>query len=239
MDAGFRAVIVLATALAGPATATGAEDNRPLSPAQIALFETDHLGAVRQPVRIEYSFRHEGSDGGDNYVDRVAVDVRPRSDDAKDIWTDFLSGERHAPFPPMIGFRGNPVLMFYLERDVAEMHRETGGPATYFRNRIRQAFVDRAEVRPVEVVQQARILVAREITLRPFVGEPRLAPFAGLADKLYRFILADAVPGMVYLISAEVPGASGQPPRKNETLTFAMERPCAGSEGPCASAGAP
>ena len=47
------------------------------------------------------------------------------------------------PFPPMIGFRGNPVLMFFLEHDVEEMQRVDGGAASYFRTRIRQAFVDR------------------------------------------------------------------------------------------------
>lgn len=209
----------------------------PLSPAQIALFESEHLAGVRQPARLEYGFRHTGADGGEPFEDRVDVDVRPRDDGAKDVWTDFLSGERHAPFPPMIGFRGNPVVMFYLERDVGEMHRRTGGTATYFRNRIRGALVDSAEIRPTEVSQDGKTLPAREITLRPFTGDAHLARFPGLADKLYRFVLADGVPGSIYLIGSELPGAPGEPARLAETLTFAKQLPCGGAEGPCAQEG--
>jgi len=236
MKSTMAAAVVAAASLITSASALAA-DEAPLSPAQLALFESEHLAGVRQPARLEYAFRHAGPDGGEPFEDRVDVDVRPRGDGAKDVWTDFLSGERHAPFPPMLGFRGNPVVMFYLEHDVGEMHRRTGGTATFFRNRIRQAFVDRAEIRDIEVSLDGKTMPAREITLRPFAGAAHLAPFPGLADKLYRFVLADGIPGSVYLLGAEVPGAPGEPARLSETLTFAKQLPCAGAEGPCAQEG--
>ena len=40
----------------GLAQVSGSQDTRPLSPAQIALFETPHLANVSQPVTLEYSF---------------------------------------------------------------------------------------------------------------------------------------------------------------------------------------
>jgi len=84
--------------------------------AQIALFESDHLGGIHQAERLEYRFAREaaGANAGEvgSYTDRVDIDVRPRADGGKDVWTDFLSAEHHVPFPPLMDFHGNPVTMF-------------------------------------------------------------------------------------------------------------------------------
>ena len=222
-------------ALALADAAAGAEETPPLSPAQIALFETDHLHGISHAERLEYRFEHAGAAAGEPYSDAVNLDVRPRSDGAKDVWVEFLTGKRRMPFPPLSAFHGNPVLMYFLERDVVTMHDQTGGTATYFRNSIRRAFVDRAEMRQTEVTQDGKKAPATEITLTPFRGDTRIAVFPGLNEKRYRFVLSDAVPGGVYEIAAEVPGATGEAPRLKETMTFAAAAPCGGSEGPCAA----
>lgn len=222
-----------ALCLAGPVRA---EETPPLSPAQIALFETDHLHGISRAERLEYKFEHAGAAAGDAYSDAVNLDVRPRGDGAKDIWVEFLTGKRRMPFPPLSGFHGNPVLMYFLERDVVTMHDQTGGAATYFRNRIRRAFVGDAEMRQIEVTQDGKTTPATEITLTPFRGDTHIAVFPGLNEKRYRFVLSDTVPGGIYEIAAEVPGAAGEAPRLKETMTFAAAAPCGGSEGPCAAA---
>src|SRR6266852_5126009 len=77
-------------------------DTRPLSPAQIALFESDHLGSIRRAERLEYRFARETSarsDDIDSFTDRIEIDVRPRTGSSgKDVWTDFLSAEHHMSF---------------------------------------------------------------------------------------------------------------------------------------------
>ncbi len=235
--------LIAAMSAAAPVSADES-DTRPLSPAQIALFESDHLKSIQHPDRLEYRFAREaGSAGADqtntgpanagSYTDRIDLDVRPRDDQKKDVWVDFLTGDRHMPFPPMIGFRGNPVLMFFLEHDVEEMQRLSGGTASYFRTRIRQAFVDRAELRQIDVAHDGTASPGTEITLTPFANDPRIAMFPELKDKRYRFVLTDAVPGSVYEIDAETQGAAGQKPPVKETMVFVSEHPCAGSEGPC------
>jgi hypothetical protein len=221
--------------LATLAVEAGAEDARPLSPAQVALFETDHLGAIGKAERLQYRYDHAAADGAEAYVDQVNLDVRPRGDGAKDVWVEFLTGKRRVEFPPLSQFRGNPVVMYFLERDVLTMREQTGGAASYFRNRIRHAFVDDAELRQIEVTHGGMTLPATEISLVPFRGDTRIAVFPGLGEKRYRFVLSDAVPGRVYEIEAEVPGAPGQASRVKDTLTFAAEAPCPRSEGPCAA----
>ncbi|HEX3498218.1 MAG TPA: hypothetical protein VHT04_02730, partial [Stellaceae bacterium] len=226
-----------ATLLRGPGVHAADNDTRSLSPAQIALFESDHLGGIRQAERLEYRFAREAvastADDVGSYTDRVDIDVRPRADCGKDVWTDFLSAERHVPFPPLMDFHGNPVVMFFLERDVGEMHRLTGGTASYFRNRIRQAFVDQAQVKAIELQRDGKAVPATEITLTPFAQDQHVAVFPGLAEKRYRFVLSDSVPGSIVEIQSEAPSKTGQFSTR-ETMTFVGEGPCTGDIGPCA-----
>jgi hypothetical protein len=226
--------IVLSTV---PVTARvlAAEDTRALSPAQVALFETDHLRTIDAAERLQYRFDHEAAGASEVYVDRVNLDIRPRPDGAKDVWVEFLTGKRHMPFPPLSGFHGNPVLMYFLERDVEAMRAQTGGAASYFRNRIRRAFVDEADLREIALERDGKTSAATEITLAPFRGDSRVAAFPGLEDKRYRFVLSDQIPGGVYEVTSEIPGEPGKAPRLKETMTFAATAPCPRSEGPCAA----
>jgi hypothetical protein len=229
------AAALYAAALLSAGAADDPPDPRPLSPAQTALFESDHLHGITSRAELQYAFRHDEADAAQSYADRVALDVRPDSDGKKDVWVDFLSGDHHVPFPPAIDFRGNPVLMFFLERDVQEMHRLTGGAASYFRNRIRQAFIDGATLQPATAKAGDRQAPATEITLTPFSKDPRIAVFPGWKDKIYRFVLSPEIPGTIYEIATEVPGADGQAPRLKETMTFTGEKPC-DKDGSCGSA---
>lgn len=226
---------IAASAALATASARAAEDAPPLSPAQIALFETDHLHKIDEAERLQYRFDHEAAVAAEAYVDRVNLDVRPRPDGAKDVWVQFLTGKHHVPFPPLSGFHGNPVLMYFLEHDVEAMRAQTGGAATYFRNRIRRAFVDKADMREIRLARDGKESAATEITLAPFRGDSRIAAFPGLQEKRYRFVLSDEVPGGIYEIATEVPGEPGGAPRLKETMTFGATEPCPKSEGPCAA----
>ncbi|MDB5408518.1 MAG: hypothetical protein JWL84_3430 [Rhodospirillales bacterium] len=226
---------------AGPARAAD-EDTRPLSPAQIALFESDHLRDIHQAAQLEYRFHHQtqgGKDDGD-FDDRIALDLHPREDGGKDVWVDFLSGPHHVAYPPLMDFHGNPILMFFLEHDVDEMRRATGAAATFFRNTIRRAFVDQAAVKTIEVERDGKSLSATEITLAPFAGDSQVATaFPALKDKQYRFVLSKAVPGQIYEITAQLPGTAGGAPLARDSMVFAGELPCTTTEGPCTGPATP
>lgn len=209
------------TTLAACMAAAAADDDRPLSSAQVALFETDHLKEIRRPIVLDYTFRHRGGPEGE-YVDKVSADIRAvRQDGRKDVWIDFLTGDRRVDFPPAIGFNGNPLLMYFLEHDVMEMRAVTGGSALYFRNRIRAAFVDQAAMHPVEVTIDGAMHQATEIDLAPFRHDPNLARFPAFAEKTYRFILSDAVPGRIYQISTTLGAPGVAPDTFEEWMTYA------------------
>ena len=225
----YEALIGAALTLGVVGPVAAADDQAPaLSPAQVALFESDHLKGITKPVRLDYAFEHHGGTG--DFTDKVSETIREvHEKGGKDVAVEFLSGERQMNFPPVNGFHGNPVLMYFLEHDVVELHQATGGAATYFRNRIRRAFFDGAEVHPTELTVDGKSRAATEIVITPFRNDAQIARFPGVADKSYRFVLCDAVPGTIYQISTSVPkpAAPSNDAAKaafDETMTYADKR---------------
>src|SRR5689334_21109422 len=80
-----------------PVAAFAGDEAPPLSPAQVALFESDHLHSIDAAERLQYRFDHEASALADVYVDQINLDVRPRADGAKDLWVEFLTGKHRVP----------------------------------------------------------------------------------------------------------------------------------------------
>lgn len=204
--------------------AAGDPDTRPLSPAQIALFETPHLKNIERPETLEYGYRRDGAGG---FTDRIVERIeRVHPDGTKYVGFDFLTGEHHVFFPAVDNFHGNPLVMLFLEHDVREMRDAIGVTATHCRNRIREAFIDRARIADTELTVDGKTVPARRITLQPFVDDPRFADVPEIRDKTYTFVLADQIPGMLAELRAEQP-ANPQAGRQglSERITFAGEKP--------------
>lgn len=198
---------------------TEAEADRPLSRAQIELFATPHLANVRQPSALRYDFTRYGPVG---FTDRVTVHVREaRADGTRDVSFEFLTGERTERHPPVEGFSGNPVLMIFLEHDVRTLKESIGVSTTYWRNRLRDALLERATVEDVTATVDGRTVPARKVTVRPFEKEDRLARVPPVRDKLYTFTLAEAVPGGIVEIRTDMPADAGLGvPAAGESLVF-------------------
>ena len=194
-------------------------DHRPLSPAQIALFETPHLQNIREGATLDYQVVREGPSG---FTDKVAMHVRRvHPDGTKDLSFDFLTGPRRVAYPEIGQFRGNPLLMLVLERDVQEMKQTLGLSATYFRNRVREAFVEHATLVDGEFALDGKTMPARLLTVRPFADETRLERLPSVQQKTYVFVLADGVPGMIAEMRIEMPANPAmQLPAYAERITF-------------------
>jgi hypothetical protein len=215
-------LLLVAAALGVPLPTRAADQPPKLSPAQTALFATNHLAAIRRPETLDYAFRH---DGAEPYGDTVSLSVRAvHADGSKDVAVDFLSGNRRVEMPEVTGFHGNPLIMYFLEWDVRAMQRATGGAAVYFRNRIRDAFAE-ARTEDATITTDGRPQPATVIVVQPYLHDPEIARFAGLRDKTYRFVLAKAVPGMVYEIGATVPAADKGGKPAGDRLRFTGVEP--------------
>jgi len=216
-------LLALAAPLLGGAGDAASEARASLSPAQLALFETPHLASLRPPVRLDYVFRRDEA-GEEPVADTFRLKVRASTaeqDGKRDVFPEFLTGPRALRYPPALGFAGNPLLLFALDRDTRELGAATGGTPTWFRNRFRHALATAAELRPGEIAFDGRRLPATVITLTPYAGEPRAGRFQ---ERRYAFTLSEAVPGWFHAIRAELP-AAGEKGAVVESIVFAGTAP--------------
>jgi hypothetical protein len=232
----FAAPLLLAAATLLPTTAPGAEEPaKNFSAAERALFMTDQFAKLRPPLTLRYRYHSSGSlvTAFDDTV-AIALKATPGGGRCCDATGEFLSGERKVELPPVEGASGNPVTLFFLERDVREMERLTKGKSNYFRKRIRMAIFEGAQQRAVTVRYRGKPVAGQEFTISPYLDDPNRPRFEQLATKRYVFTLSDAVPGGVYGIRALVAdGAKGAeaPPLLTEELLIDGAEAASGRAG--------
>jgi hypothetical protein len=217
--------IALPCTLAG-ATAVAAEDSRgeransDYSQAERAIFMSNHLANVRPPATLQYRYVRGGS-LEPAFEDRVTLKLTARADrSCCTANADFLSGTRRLALPEVEAAEGNPVLLYFLERDIREMSRHTKGQAAYFRKRIRMAIYQAAELQELTLPYRGKDVAARRFTVAPYVDDPLRARFAKLAGKRYTITLSDAVPGGVYAVTTRVDAEDGGTPLWTEEMTL-------------------
>jgi hypothetical protein len=196
------------------------------SPAEVALFVTDHLAGLQAPARLHYAFTRGGTlEPG--FSDSVEVSIDAAPDGRRSVLTRCLSGERKVELPALDHAQGNPALLCFLERDIRHMQRLTGGRSNYFRQRIRLALARHAEVRAVTLNVGDRQVAGREIRIAPYLDDPRRARFERYAGKFYVFRVSDEVPGGIVGIEAVIPGGSANnaPPLLADALKWSATPP--------------
>ena len=214
---------VLATGLlAAPALG----EDKPFSAAEKRVFLDDQLGNLGKSAILEYTFRKSGT-LEDGFDDSVVLEVRAGDQDRGRVVTAaFLTGARNIALPEIGNATGNPVVMYFLERDVRQMERLTSGKQNFFRRRIRLALADTAQVRPVSIRLEDREIAASEVTIQPYLNDPVRERFAKFEKKVYTFVVSDQVPGGVYQLRTTVQAADAQEvaPLVEELLTFSKLR---------------
>jgi hypothetical protein len=202
-----RATILAGALLAGglaigPVSAAFSQE---ISLPEKLLFQTNHFSNVKQPTKLKYVYRQEAATP-DAFSDDASVDVvKANPDGTAEVAARFLSGTHEIPIPAIEHAQGNPVILGFLERDIAEMKRLTGGATGYFRKRIRLALAaPNVPVRKIEVSYQGRQVSAQEITIHPYLDDPLKDRFGKFVGKTYVFIVSDAIPGSLYRVYTTV-----------------------------------
>ena len=217
-------VLACAAATLSPAAVAAPE----FSTAEQALFVTNHLSALKPSTTLHYRLRKSGSlEPGFDDKASIALSAQP---DGKccAATAEFLSGPRRLALPDIEAAQGNPVILFFLERDIREMERLTKGKANYFRKRIRIAVAEAATIRDVTLPFDGRNIAAKEISITPYADDPLRARFEQLINKRYVFTLSDAVPGAVLSIRTQVDAAAaGTPPLLAEEMALERQAPTA------------
>lgn len=226
-----------ALALSLPVTPVRAEDaKKDFSPAERALFMTDQFSTLKPPLTLHYQFHRTGS-LEPAFDDKADISLTARSTGGCCAASgEFLTGERKVQLPPLEGAAGNPVTLFFLERDIHEMQRLTKGQPNYFRKRIRMAIYQGAQQRDVTLRYRGKPVAGREFTISPYLDDPNRTRFEKIAVKQYVFTVSDAVPGGVYAIRSVIPdrdaGAAAPPLLAEELLIDGAEPAPAGAAMP-------
>lgn len=214
----------LAWLLALPVLAAAATD---FSEAEKALFMGTPLAQLQPPQTLSYVFRKTGSMEA-AFEDTVKLDLKAQADGkCCAVAARFFSGDRALKQPDVDNAQGNPAVMYFLERDIREMQRLTGGQAAYFRKRIRMAVYQGATVRELKLPYRNASVAVKEFSIAPYADDPNHARFEKLIGKRYAFYLSDAVPGGVYAIRTRIDGADpkGAPLMQEEMLLEGAESP--------------
>jgi hypothetical protein len=221
-----RRVLALAAGLlaAGPAAAADTVADR--------VFSAGLLGGITSPALLRYHYEMRGTTLKEPFGSQVAMDVREVAQDGqKKVWLDMFEGPNHRALGPIDAREQNPLVLVFLQRDVAQMGGLTGGASGYFQQQIRRAFSKPAEISQVSIELEGRPVQATRLVMHPFRDDPAIERFPRFRDKQYEFVVAPEVPGGLYRIAASTPDATGNTVLE-ESMTFdAIDRPAAAGQG--------
>lgn len=208
--------LALALTLGAPLLTVAATD---YSVAEQAIFMDDHLGKLQPPLTLHYVFHRTGT-LEEAFDDKVNLVLTAQPDGTCcAARAEFFSGTREIRQPEVESAKGNPAILYFLERDIREMQRLTKGQSTYFRKRIRMAVYQGATVRDITLPYRGQPVAVREISVSPYVDDPNRARFEKLANKTYVFLMSAAVPGGLYGIRTRIDGeADGAAPLMVEEM---------------------
>lgn len=199
-------------------------DEFEFSLAERKLWLADHLQNVSKPTRLYYEFIKAGT-YEEGFTDSVYLDILEINEDgSKNAQLEFFTADRSqkANQDNLVNITGNPVIGIYMQGDVVEMNRMTEGHWRYFQRRIKMAFSESAEITPVSIDFNGKVVEGEKIAINPYVKDPRRKDFEEFADKTYEFVFSDEIPGSLYQIKTVIPGNSGKDSEVliEETLTL-------------------
>ncbi len=196
---------VLALSSSGSALATSVE----LTPAQTLMFDGNHLVNVPPNSVLNYNFVSKGV--SESFTDTVQLVVgKADGNGGKDLDLKFLTGERRLPAATLSGFHNNATIMIFLQNDVRELEKQTGGSQVYFRNRIRDAFARPLVLQKTEIDFNGKKISSVEIIMSPFAKDPLGVKFRQFADRTYRFVMSEDIPGEVFQMTSTTRSPKGE-----------------------------
>ena len=225
----WRLAVALAVGTLSFAGPVQSADPGQFSEAENRMFIDDHLRGLSGPTTLEYAYTKRGSlEGPVDDIARVIVGP-PSTGGGQSVKVEYLTETRKLELSDIDAANANPVILFFLERDVREMHRLTGGSINYYRKRIRMALAEGGQVQSTTLNIGPRRIEATEIHIAPYRDDPARSRYEKFAEKTYVFTLSDAVPGKVVELRSELTAApdvlgKGRVIVIAETLRFVRER---------------
>lgn len=225
----WRAAIALIAATIAFAGPIRAADPSEFSAAETRLFVDDHFRGLPAPTTLDYVYTKRGS--LESPIDdsaRVTVGSATKGG-GRSVKVQYLPKTLALELADIDVPDANPVILYFLEHDIREMHRLTGGSTYYFRKRIRMALAEGAQVTTPTVDVGSRRVATTQIRIEPYREDPDRSRYEKFADKAYVFTLSDKIPGKVVELHSEVLAPPAAPGAAREiviaeTLRFAGKK---------------
>jgi len=188
------------------------------------LFDKEKKKNIDNPGTLKYTFSKTSFVDGDRQ-DTIDVIVKNiRNTGRADTYFEFFTGENKRPYQERLDQRGNSVFVLFLEYDVHEMKRLTGGEWRYFQRYLRWAFAEGADKKPIEVDYNGKKIKAWQYTVQPYVNDPKNDRYKLYSSKYYIFTMSEEIPGEIYQVKTVVPDGKtwkeGDPVLVEEKVTF-------------------
>ena len=205
---------LLACALTLPARAQEAAAAAPPAAATL-LFDTPQLEAAQPGSTLVYRYSRKVADPelGPSYDDTIKIKVEAAGasapKDARSLTVDLFGPERHRAAGPFEDVTGNPVMILFLENHLADLSAKLLGNPRYFKNGIRAALRDKAEVTPADFTVGERAYKGWRVKVAPFVADPNAKKMRGLETLSYEFDVAPDLPGEIVRIAITADAKGG------------------------------
>jgi len=189
-----------------------------------ALFDAAHLKNVKQEGILHYEYKKEHFIDGprEDTIDMVVSNIRNTG--RKDTHFEFFTGEYKRPYQDRDNQKGNGVFVLFLEFDVHELDRLTGGDWRYFQRKIRWALAKGAITKDVEFEHDGEMLKGVQYIIQPYVNDPKNERYSLYANKYYIFTMSESIPGEIYQVRTIVPDGKkwreGDVALSEESVTF-------------------
>ncbi len=188
------------------------------------LFDKAHLKNISKPVTLHYKYKKQSFIDGnrEDTIDVVVTNIRNTG--RRDTHYNFFTGKFNRPYQDRKNQQGNGVFVYFLEFDVHEMKRLTGGDNAYFQRKIRWALAKGAKTKEIEIDYQGKKVKAMQYVIQPYINDPKNARYSLYSGKYYIFTLSEDIPGEIYQVRTIVPDGKtwqeGDDALTEETLTF-------------------
>lgn len=215
----------LATTALPPAHAQpDAPSSSDVTPAEKAVFVDPVITALKPPLELNYRYvrTSAGAEFDPGFDDTVRLALSPTAGSrCCAVRGEFLTGARALRLPELDDASVNPAGLFFLERAVRELQRQTGGQSAHFRRRIRLALAEEAKMEDGSAEWNGARVATRVVSISPFVNDGQRHRFPKYAAMQYVFVLSKDVPGGVLELRSKLPAADASAaPSFEEVMTL-------------------
>ena len=207
----LRGLVAVLTLAVPSVLVSAAEQPQPVD----LIFNTRHLDLVGKGTGVTYKFEHSVTDEklmGKPFADDIKLQVNDVNGDGQRVLdVTVFTGERQRPVQNYDGLTINPVFIWFLDKCVENYRLVSGGKQPYLKGRMRDAFLDKAEVEPAKFEFGGKTVDGFKITIAPFATDPNKHKMQGFENSKFSFLLSKDIPGYFYELSSDIfstqPGA--------------------------------